>query len=64
MFLLDVQVKSITGSERIDFIILGSQYLIQQGYGTGTQSVSALCEDVYNSSLSLEDNLNKLRGEY
>lgn len=62
--MLERHANSITGDKRTDFIILGSQYLNQQGYGTGTQSVSALCEDSYDSSLSLEDNLNKLRGEY
>lgn len=50
----------ITGSTKTDFIIQGGRYLEQQGY----TSASAICEDVYNSSLSLDENMNILRSMY
>ena len=61
---MDIKQKTITGNERTDFIILGARYLYQQGYDTGTQSVSAIVEDFYDSKLSVEENLSKLRTEF
>lgn len=57
-------VKHITGYDKTDFIIQGSRYLSSEGYSEESQSLSAICEEVYDSNKTLDENMAILRSQY